>query len=150
MKSEPSTYSIDDLLRDGSTPWEGVRNYQARNYMRDEMKVGDLVLFYHSNAEPPGVAGLARVSREAYADRTAFNSNSEYFDAASTPENPRWVHVDVAFVEKWPQVVSLAELKNDEALAGMEVLRKGSRLSVQRVSDAHFERVVTLGRGVGR
>ena len=149
MKSEPSTYSIDDLCRDGSTPWEGVRNYQARNYMRDEMKVGDLVLFYHSNAEPPGVAGLARVSRAAYPDQTAFNSNSDYYDPASTLENPRWVHVDVSFVEMWSRLVSLADLKNDEALAGMEVLRKGSRLSVQRVSEPHFERVVALGRGAG-
>lgn len=150
MKSEPSTYSIDDLCRDGSTPWEGVRNYQARNYMRDEMKVGDLVLFYHSNAEPPGVAGLARVSQSAYFDRTALDSNSDYFDASATPENPRWVHVEVAFVEKLSRFVPLTELKNDDVLFGMEVHRKGSRLSIQRVSEVHFERVVALGRGHDR
>ncbi len=146
MKSEPSTYSIADLARDGSTGWEGVRNYQARNYLRDTFQVGDEVLFYHSNAEPAGVVGLARVVRAGYPDPTAFDPNSKYYDADSTPDNPRWYRVDVAFVEAFPRTVSLAELKADGTLAGMEVTRKGSRLSVQTVSEAHFRRVVELGR----
>lgn len=145
VKSEPQTYSIDDLERDGRTSWEGVRNYQARNAMR-EMKVGDLVLFYHSNAEPSGVAGVARVVREAYPDALAFDPTSDYFDADSKPEDPRWFMVDVAFVERFPSIVSLAELKSDPALRGMEVTRKGSRLSVTTVSPEHFEHVLAKAR----
>ena len=147
VKSEPDVYSIDDLARDGRTSWEGVRNYQARNSMRDDMKLGDKVLFYHSNAEPSGVAGVAEVVREAYPDHFAWDPKSKYHDEASSPDNPRWVMVDVGFVEKFPAVIPLAALKADPALAGMEVTRKGSRLSVHPVSKAHFERVVALGRG---
>lgn len=145
MKSEPDVYSIDRLGKDGSTSWEGVRNYQARNFMM-EMKKGDRVLFYHSNAEPPGVAGVAEVVREAYADTAAFDPESHYYDEASTPEKPRWFMVDVGFVEKFPAVLPLPELKDDPALEGMEVLRKGSRLSVQAVSKEHFDRVLKVGR----
>ena len=149
LKSEPETYSIADLERDGSTAWEGVRNYQARNFMRDDMKKGDLVLFYHSNAEPPGVAGLARVCREAYPDPFATQAGHKYFDPKARPEDPRWVLVDVAFEERFPQVVSLQAMKEDPALEGMLVTRRGQRLSVQPVEPAHFARVCALGRGQG-
>lgn len=115
--------------------------------MRDDMKLGDPVLVYHSNATPPGVVGLAKVAREAYPDPTAFDPRSKYFDEKSDPANPRWVLVDLAFVEKFPRVVALDELKSDPSLLGMEVTRKGSRLSVTPVSAAHFARVLALARG---
>ena len=146
MKSEPDTYSIDDLERERVAGWDGVRNYQARNFMRDEMRVGDAVLFYHSNAKPPGVAGLARVARAAYPDPTQFDDRSKYFDPKSDPEAPRWWHVDVEFVERFADVVSLEELKADPKLEGMRVIQRGPRLSVQPVDAPHYRRVVTLGR----
>lgn len=130
MKSEPSAYSIDDLQRDGTTSWDGVRNYQARNYMRDEMRVGDRVLFYASSADPPGVTGVAEVSREARPE----------------PEDPTWSMVDIHFVEKFPQIVSLDTLKATRGLEKMMVTKKGVRLSVQPVSATEFETVVKLGR----
>lgn len=139
VKTEPDVYSIDDLKRDGSTCWDSVRNYQARNFMRDGMKVGDLVLIYHSNADPMGVAGIARVSRAAYADHTALDRKSEYHDPKATKENPIWMMVDVAFVEKFPRVVTLAELKSEKKLTGMPLLQRGQRLSVQPVEAKHFE-----------
>ena len=145
MKSEPDVYSIDQLEQDGSTSWEGVRNYQARNFMM-EMKKGDRVLFYHSNAEPSGVAGVAEVVREAYPDTAAFDPKSDYYDEASTPEKPRWFMVDVGFVEKFPAVLGLPELKADPRFEGMEVVRKGSRLSVHSVTKEHFDSVVKLAR----
>jgi predicted RNA-binding protein with PUA-like domain len=144
MKSEPGAYSIDDLERDGTTCWDGVRNYQARNLMR-EMKEGDAVLFYHSNANPPGVVGIARVCREAYPDSTSWDPNCRYFDPKSSPEAPRWWMVDIAFVEKLPRVVPLSEMKADPALEEMLVTGK-SRLSVQPVEQTHFDRVVGLAR----
>ncbi len=146
MKSEPTVYSIDDLQRDGSTCWEGVRNYQARNFMRDEMKPEDLVLFYHSNSNPPGVAGLARIYREAYPDHFAWDPASPYFDEKSSPENPRWFMVDLCFVEKFTDSVTLQELKQHPDLAGMLVTKRGMRLSVQPVEKAHFEIVANLGQ----
>ncbi len=149
MKSEPGTYSIDDLARDGRTSWEGVRNYQARNLMRDELKLGDRVLFYHSSADPPGVAGIGEVVREGYPDHFAFDRSSKYFDARSTPEDPVWIMVDVGFVQKFAAVVSLAELKADPALDGLMVAKKGMRLSVQPVDPAHFDHIVSLGRAKG-
>lgn len=145
MKSEPDVYAIDRLEADGSTCWEGVRNYQARNFMQ-EMKVGDRVLFYHSNANPPGIAGVAEVVREAYPDHVAFDPASKYHDPASTPEKPRWFMVDVGFVEKFARLLPLPELRDDPALDGMELLRKGSRLSVQPVSAEHYEHVLALAR----
>lgn len=144
MKSEPDVYSIDDLKRDGSTSWEGVRNYQARNFMRDEMKVGDLVLFYHSNAKPPGVAGLARVCREAHPDPTQFDPKSDYYDPKATRENPRWMLVDVEYVERFAALLPLESLKADADLEGMELLRKGSRLSVQRVEKGHISHILAI------
>jgi predicted RNA-binding protein with PUA-like domain len=145
MKSEPDVYSIDDLERDGTEPWEGVRNYQARNFMR-EMAVGDLALFYHSSAKPPGVAGVCRISREAYPDETQFDKKSKYYDAKSKQEDPRWLVVDVAFVEKLDEAVSLQALKDDPALEGMLATQKGSRLSVQPVEKKHFKRVLQMGK----
>jgi predicted RNA-binding protein with PUA-like domain len=146
MKSEPDVFSIDDLARDRRTTWEGVRNYQARNSMRDDMKVGDLVLYYHSNADPPGIAGIARVVKEAYPDPTQFDPKSEYYDEGSKRDDPRWLMVDVEFVEKLPAFVALDALKADAALDGMLVIRKGQRLSVQPVEKKHFARVLKLGR----
>jgi predicted RNA-binding protein with PUA-like domain len=148
MKSEPEVFSFADLLKapKRTTGWEGVRNYQARNYMRDGMRVGDLVLFYHSNAEPSGVAGIAEVARAAYPDPAQFDRKSEYFDPKATREAPIWMQVDLRAVEAFPRVVTLEMLKADPALAGMEVTRKGSRLSVQLVSRPHFDRVVALAR----
>ena len=145
VKSEPDVYSIEQLEKDGSTSWEGVRNYQARNFMM-EMKKGDRLLFYHSNANPPGVAGLAEVVREAYPDTAAFDPKSKYHDAASTPEKPRWFMVDVGFVERFAAEVGLPLLREQPELEGMELLRKGSRLSVQPVAKEHFDHVVRLGR----
>ena len=145
IKSEPEVYSIDSLARDGETHWEGVRNYQARNHLR-AMKLGDLVLFYHSNASPQGVAGVARVCREAYTDDAQFDPKSDYFDAQSKREEPRWSRVDVAFVHRLPEFVPLDSLKADEALDGMLVRKPGMRLSVQPVEAAHFKRVLRLGK----
>ncbi|MGD2047264.1 MAG: EVE domain-containing protein [Gemmatimonadota bacterium] len=139
MKSEPDVYSIDDLERDGSTCWEGVRNYKARNNMK-AMSVGDEVLFYHSNAKPPGVVGLARVCREAYPDHFQFDKKSKYFDAKSSEDDPRWYMVDVEFVAKAPEMVGLPEIKAESALSDMELVRYG-RLSVQSVKKAEFDRV---------
>ena len=139
MKSEPEVYSIDDLKRDGSTAWNGVRNFKARNNMR-AMAVGDEVLFYHSNADPSCIAGIARVSRTAYPDPTQFDKKSEYFDRKSRPEDPTWDLVDVSFVAKAKTPVSLADVKADSELAEMELIRYG-RLSVQSVTKEEFDRV---------
>lgn len=143
VKSEPAVYSIEDLARDGQTHWDGVRNYQARNFMRDDMRVGDGVLFYHSNASPPGVAGVAEVSREGYPDPTAQDPSSHYHDPKATPEDPRWYMVDIRFVRALPRLVSLPELKDEPALDGMVVTGR-SRLSVQPVERRHFEHVLRM------
>jgi len=131
MKSEPKAYSIDDLARDHRTTWDGVRNHQARNLMRDAVKIRDQVLFYHSSANPPGVVGLAQICREAYPDFTAWDPNSSYFDPKSSPDQPRWFMVDVEFLEKFPLIVTLSALKANPALANMLVVRRGQRLSVR-------------------
>lgn len=144
VKSEPGTYSIDDLERDGSTSWEGVRNYQARNLMK-EMKNGDRVLFYHSSAKPTGVVGIAEVVREAYPDAFAWKKGHTYFDERSSPDDPIWFMVDIGFVEKFPGIVSLDEIKATAELSDM-VLVKRSRLSVQPVEKAAFDRIVRMGR----
>jgi len=150
MKCEPEAYSIDDLARDGSTTWEGVRNFQARNYLRDDFHVGDGVLFYASNSVPSGVAGIAEVSRAAYPDTFAFDKKHEYFDPKSDPENPTWYMVDIKFVEKFPGVVPLDELKEAPGLEEMMVIRKGMRLSIQPVAKAEFEIVKKLGRATAK
>lgn len=144
MKCEPSVYSIDDLKRERVAMWEGVRNYQARNLMRDEIKKGDLVLFYHSNAKPPGVAGTATVVKESYPDPTAFEPQSPYYDAQSTVAKPRWVCVDVKFTSKFPHLVTLADLKSTRALQDMMVVQKGSRLSVQPCSAKEYQTILAL------
>jgi predicted RNA-binding protein with PUA-like domain len=146
MKCEPGAYTIDDLARDGRTSWEGVRNYQARNFMRDQMHEGDGVLFYASNADPSGVTGLATIARAAYPDHFAWKKGHKYFDAASTQESPVWYMVDVAFVERFPAVVSLETLKVTNGLEAMMVIRKGSRLSIQPVTPTEFAIVSRLGR----
>jgi predicted RNA-binding protein with PUA-like domain len=146
MKCEPAAYTIDDLKRDGTTSWEGVRNYQARNFMRDEMRAGDKVLFYASSADPSGVTGIAELSREAYADKFATRKGHEYFDEKATKENPIWYMVDISFVEKFPRIVPLDELKKTKGLENMVVTRPGSRLSIQPVTKSEFDIVVRLGR----
>ncbi len=146
MKCEPAAYTIDDLARDGVTGWEGVRNYQARNTMRDDMKPGDGVLFYASNAEPSGVVGLAEIAREGYPDPFAFKKGHRYFDEKSTKDEPTWYTVDVRFIEKFADVVALGELREQRSLAQMVVLQKGSRLSIQPVTKAQYDAVVKLGR----
>ena len=145
LKTEPGSYSIDDLARDGTTHWEGVRNYQARNLLRDDFHPGDGVLFYHSNAEPPGVAGVARVVRGAYPDPTALDPDSHYFDPKASPDDPRWFMVDISFEERFENLVPLATLKETPGLETMVVTTK-SRLSVQPVTEKEFEIVVALGR----
>lgn len=148
MKSEPAVFSFDDLLAapGRTTAWDGVRNYQARNYMRDGMRVGDPVLFYHSSAEPAGVAGIAEVVRAAYPDLTAFDPAHAHHDPMSRPDAPRWLMVDVRAVERFAAVVPLEALRAESTLAGMELLRRGSRLSVHPVTAAEFARVRAVGR----
>ena len=143
FKSEPQSYSIEDLRRDGTTPWSGVRNYQARNFMQ-AMSVGDEGFFYHSSCAVPGVVGLCRVVRAAYPDATAFDSHGEYYDPKSSPENPRWFNVDVEFVRAFSDVVPLARLREIAALAKMPLLQPGQRLSVQPVRAAEWRAILKL------
>ncbi len=144
MKSEPEAFSIDDLERKQQEPWDGVRNYQARNFMRDDMHPGDQVFFYHSNCTVPGIVGLAEVATDAYPDPTQFDPKSRYFDPASSRDKPRWMLVDVKFVKKFKRTISLDELKGHDALAGMPLLRKGNRLSVMPVEPAHWKYILAL------
>lgn len=146
IKSEPNTYSIDDLKREGFTSWEGVRNYQARNFIRDQMKYGDLVLFYHSNAKPPGVAGLCRICKEAHPDVSARDPTTLYFDEKATVEKPIWFMVEVEYVESFSHFISLPELKKDPRLATLEILKTGNRLSITPVSKEHFDLICHMGR----
>jgi len=144
MKSEPDAFSIDDLKRKKREAWDGVRNYQARNYMRDGMRPGDQVFFYHSNCAVPGIVGIAEVATDAYPDPSQFDPKSKYFDPGSSRDNPRWMLVDVKFVKKLKRTISLKELQADPALDGMVLLRKGSRLSVQPVEATHWEHILAL------
>ncbi len=146
MKSEPDVFSFDDLKAEpGATAhWDGVRNYQARNFMRDQMKSGDLVLFYHSNCEEPGVVGVAEVVREAYPDHTSWDPGSKYFDPKSTPENPRWFMVDVRWKEAFKRPVTLRQIKQTAELQNMYLVRR-ARLSVQPVAPEEFELIYRLG-----
>src|SRR5436190_2235730 len=139
IKSEPESYSIDDLKRDKKTHWDGVRNYQARNFMRDRMHLGDWVLFYHSSSEPSGVAGIAQICREAYPDPSAWDPTDHHYDPKSDPKNPAWVMVDIQFIEKFPKILSLQELRDRPKLKDLLVLKRGQRLSVQPVEKIHFE-----------
>lgn len=138
MKSEPETYSIHDLQNDGTSDWEGVRNYQARNFMRDQMQVGDLAFFYHSNAKPPGIAGVCKVVETDIADYTSWDPKSKYYDPRSESNNPRWIMVKVEFIEKFPDILSLSELKKHPELKDLLLLQKGSRLSITPVEKKHF------------
>lgn len=145
MKSEPDVFSIDDLKKSKTTWWTGVRNYQARNFMMKDMTPGDEVLFYHSNATPPGVAGLATVSKKAEPDQEQFDKKSEYFDAKATREKPIWFCSQVQFSAQFKKFVSLEELHNTAALAQMLVLKKGSRLSIQPVTEKEFQLIKKMG-----
>ena len=147
VKSEPDVFSIDDLARAPrqTTCWDGVRNYQARNYMR-EMAVGDLVLFYHSNADPPAVVGSAEIVRTAYPDETQFDPRSDHYDAASTSDRPRWDMVDLQFRDKFPVSLPLDRLRREPKLKGMVLLRRGSRLSVQPVAASEWAVIAKLAR----
>ncbi|ADD66920.1 protein of unknown function DUF55 [Denitrovibrio acetiphilus DSM 12809] len=148
MKSEPESFSIDDLknCKNSTEHWDGIRNYQARNFMRDDMVIGDRVLFYHSNTDEPGVVGIAEVASEPYADYTAFDSGSKYYDRQSTKENPRWVMVDIRFVEKFDRTVTLKEMKSMYNLAGMKLLQRGNRLSIMPVGKNEFETIVSMSK----
>jgi len=150
LKTEPDVFSIDDLSQapNRTTHWDGVRNYQARNFMRDDMEVGDRVLIYHSNAQPPAVVGTATIAKAAYPDWTAWDENDPHYDPKSTPDSPRWFMVDVQFESKLARPVSLSELRTVPALEGMVLLQKGSRLSVQPVTKAQFSAIVNLGKAV--
>lgn len=145
VKSEPEAYSIDDLREQGRTSWDGIRNYTARNFMWHEMAVGDPVLFYHSSTKPPGVVGLAEVASEPYPDHTSWDESSPYFDPRSSPDNPRWWMVDLAYVDTFPRMVPLDELRDVPELAGMPLVSK-SRLSVQPVTPEQFQVICDLAR----
>ena len=144
MKSEPDVYSIDDLERDGREKWDGIRNYQARNMMRDDMQIGDEIFFYHSNCKEPGIVGIARVASKAYPDPTQFDRKSRYYDAKSSKDDPRWCLVDVAFVRKLERNITLAEIKAQKSLADMILTRKGNRLSIMPVSKKHWNKILSL------
>ncbi|WP_114238955.1 EVE domain-containing protein [Dyella sp. C9] len=144
MKSEPDAFSIDDLKRKGQEPWDGVRNYQARNFMRDGMRVGDKVFFYHSNCDEPGIVGIAEVATDAYPDPSQFDPKSKYFDAASSRNNPRWTLVEVKFVKKLEHTITLKQLQADPKLVEMPLVRKGNRLSVMPVGAAEWRHILTL------
>ncbi len=147
MKSEPDVFSFEDLKnRPGQRePWDGVRNYQARNFMRDAMKLGDRVLFYHSNTKPPGVAGIAEIASEPYPDPTAFDPSSKYHDPKSDPEKPRWILVDVKFCADLARLVSLDEMKAMPELAEMRALQRGNRLSITPVTEVEFQAIAKAG-----
>ncbi|WP_269542034.1 EVE domain-containing protein [Cerasicoccus fimbriatus] len=148
IKSEPDVFSIEDLKNcpNGTEPWDGIRNYQARNFMRDEWQVGDQILFYHSNTTPPGVVGLAEVAGEPEPDPLAWDKKSNYYDEKASPENPRWVRVPVKYVDTFPRTVTLDELKSEDKLAEMRVVQRGNRLSINPVTKAEFEHICKLAK----
>ncbi|MCB0378310.1 MAG: EVE domain-containing protein [Bdellovibrionales bacterium] len=147
MKSEPDVFSIDQLQKQQTSLWDGVRNYQARNFMMKDMKPGDRVLFYHSNAKPPGVAGLATISKEAVPDPTQFNKKSEYYDPKAQADHPRWFCVEVAFAKKFNRLVTLDEIRKKKGLEKMLVIQKGQRLSIQPVTKKDFDIICKMGEG---
>jgi predicted RNA-binding protein with PUA-like domain len=144
MKSEPDVYSIDDLQRDGREMWDSIRNYQARNMMRDDMRIGDDVFFYHSNCKEPAVVGIMKVASEPYPDPVQFDESSRYFDPKSSKDNPRWVLVDVEFVRKLDKPITLAEIKAHPGLDDMILTRRGNRLSIMPVDKKHWDLILTL------
>ena len=144
MKSEPDAYGIDDLMRDGREPWDGIRNYQARNMMRDDMVIGDKVFFYHSSCKEPGVVGLMEIASKPYPDPTQFEPGSKYYDPKSNPDDPRWCLVDVQFIRKLKRAVSLAEIKAHPGLHDMILVRKGNRLSIMPITEDHWNIILSL------
>ena len=144
MKSEPSEYSIDDLKKDKTEHWDGVRNYQARNMMRDQMKKGDLAFMYHSNCDEIGIVGIMTVHKESYPDHTAFDKKDKHYDPKSDPDNPRWFMVDVKYKRKLKRVITLQELKQHKVLQDLQLVRKGNRLSIMPVSEKHWNFILSL------
>ncbi|MEJ2258238.1 MAG: EVE domain-containing protein [Woeseiaceae bacterium] len=144
MKSEPDTYSIDDLERDGREPWDGIRNYQARNMMRDDMKIGDEAFFYHSNCKEPGIVGIMKVASAPYPDPTQFDRKSKYYDPKSSEDDPRWCLVDVEFVRKLDRTITLSEIREAPGLDGLILTRKGNRLSVMPIENKHWNKLLSL------
>jgi len=146
LKSEPTTYSLRDLKKEGETQWTGVRNYQARNFMRDDMKPGDPILFYHSNTQPPAIVGVGEVHSKSYPDPTQYNSKSEYYDPKATKREPRWFCVTISFLYEFKNPISLKTLKSSASFSDMLLTKKGSRLSVQPVSARHFNAILKQSR----
>lgn len=144
MKSEPDVFSIDDLKRVRVEPWDGIRNYQARNFMRDEMRIGDQAFFYHSNCDEPGIVGIMKVASKPYPDHTQFEPDSRYHDPKSDPDDPRWILVDVRFVRKLKRTVTLAEMRREPELEGMRLLMRGNRLSVMPVDKPHWDHILGM------
>ncbi|MCZ7602262.1 MAG: EVE domain-containing protein [Melioribacteraceae bacterium] len=145
IKSEPDVYSIDDLEKDKKTYWDGVRNYQARNFMRDEMKKGDQVIFYHSNTEPPAAVGICEVVKEGYPDFTAFDPDDKHYDPKSKEDNPTWIMVDVKFVKKFNKPVPITDMKENAKLKDMKLVQRGNRLSVMPLTKTEFDEIVKMG-----
>jgi predicted RNA-binding protein with PUA-like domain len=148
IKSEPEAFSIDDLIKakDQTTFWNGVRNYQAKNYLHDEMKIGDRIIFYHSNSEPPGAAGICEVVKEGYPDFTAFDPEDIHFDSKSKNDSPTWFMVDVKFVKKFSRFISLMEIKSNKILRNMKLVQPGNRLSVMPIIKTEFDEIVKMGK----
>ena len=144
MKSEPETYSIDDLKEFQTDHWDGIRNYQVRNFFRDQMKIGDKAFFYHSNCKEPGIVGLMEIASEAYPDHTAFDSKERYFDAKSDPENPRWLMLDVNYIRHTKRNITLSELRDHSSIKEMRLLQKGNRLSVIPMTKKEWEYILGL------
>jgi len=144
MKNEPEDYNIDDLKRDKIEPWDGIRNYQVRNMIRDEMMIGDQAFFYHSNCEIPGIYGLMTINTKAYPDHTAFDKKAKYYDPKSKKENPTWLMVDVKYKRKLKKVISLTELKKHKTLSNMRVVQKGNRLSITKVTKKEWDFILNL------
>ncbi len=146
FKSEPEVYSIDDIKRDQWTYWDGVRNYEARNFLRDKVKKGDIVLFYHSNCEEPGVYGICEVIKEGYPDFTQFDSSNKHFDPRSKKENPTWFMVDIKFLKKLKKPVTLEEMKKNSRLKNMRLIRKGNRLSILPITKEEYEEILKMSK----
>jgi predicted RNA-binding protein with PUA-like domain len=144
MKSEPDVYSIDNLAKDGREMWDSIRNYQARNMMRDDMRIGDEIFFYHSNCKTPGIVGIMKVASEPYPDPVQFNRKSRYFDEKSSKDNPRWILVDVEFVRKLSRNITLTEIKAEKSLEDMILTRRGNRLSIMPVEKKHWKKILSL------
>ena len=144
MKSEPDVYSIDDMQRDGREMWDSIRNYQARNMMRDDMRIGDEVFFYHSNCKEPGIVGITRVCSEPYPDPVQFDESSRYFDPKSKPQDPTWILVDVEFVRKLSRTITLTEIKAEKSLQDMILTRRGNRLSIMPVLKKHWNKILRM------